>query len=91
MKYLSPGGEALLGYKRAEIVGTSFLDLVHAEDRPRFASAFTGGGPGAAVGREYRLRHKQGTWSRFLCILSDHRHSPSIRAVILNASPANGD
>jgi len=84
--YLSPGGEGLLGFKRAEILGTSALDLVHAEDRPRFSAAFAGGAPGAATAREYRLKHKQGHWSNFGCIIADHLHSPSIRAVIMNAA-----
>jgi PAS domain S-box-containing protein len=87
--YLSPGGETLLGFKRTELMGTLAVDLVHSEDRPRFATAFSGSGPGAAAAREYRLRHKHGTWSRFTCTLTDHLHSPSIRAVILNAALAD--
>lgn len=89
--YLSPGGETLLGFKRAEVLGTPALDLIHAEDRARFNTAFSGEGPGAATAREFRLRRKAGTWVRFTCTLSDHRHSPSIRAVILNGAVANGD
>ena len=89
--YLSPGGESLLGFKRAEILGTSALDLVHAEDRSRFSAAFAGGAPGAATAREYRLKHKQGHWHSFGCIIADHLHSPSIRAVIMNAALLAGD
>lgn len=84
--YLSPGGEHLLGYKRAEILGTSVLDLVHREDQGRFSATFGGEAPGSANFREFRLKHKHGHWARFYCSISDHLHSPSIRAVILNAS-----
>jgi PAS domain S-box-containing protein len=84
--YLSPGGEALLGFKRAEVLGSPMLDLVHHEDRPRFKAALTGGGPGSADSRNYRLRTKGGEWMNFTCTLSDHVKAPSIRAWILNAA-----
>lgn len=84
--YLSPGGERLLGHKRAEILGMSVLDLVHAEDRPRFQAALVGGAPGAASSRNFRLRHRDGEWVAFECTLTDHLKSPSIRARILNAA-----
>lgn len=84
--YLSPGGERLLGHKRAEILGMSVLDLVHAEDRPRFQAALVGGAPGAASSRNFRLRHRDGEWVTFDCTLTDHLKSPSIRARILNAA-----
>lgn len=84
--YLSPGGESLLGLKRPEILGTPALDLVHLEDRPRFNAALTGGPPGSAASRHFRLRRKDGEWISFECTLSDYLKSPSIRARILNAA-----
>lgn len=84
--YLSPGGERILGHKRSEILGMSVLDLIHAEDRPRFQAALAGGAPGAASSRNFRLRHRDGEWVAFECTLTDHLKSPSIRARILNAA-----
>jgi len=86
--YLSPGGEKHLGHKRAEVLGMSVLDIVHADDRPRFQAALLGEGPGAATSRRFRLRHSTGEWVTFECTLTDHLKSPSIRAKILNAALA---
>jgi len=84
--YLSPGGETILGFRRMEILGRSALDLVHEGDRARFQLAFSGSGPGAATSPVFRLWTKGGNWKKLECKLTDHLHSPSIRAVILNAA-----
>ena len=85
--YLSPGGEAILGFRRQELVGSHALDLIHPDDRPRFASILEGSGPGAATSPEFRMKQKDGSWSRLVCNIADHRHNPSVRALILNAAP----
>ena len=86
--YLSPGGEHLLGTRRAEVLGSNVLDLIHTDDQPRFHAALTGDAPGAASSRNFRLRHRSGDWVAFACTLTDHLKSPSIRARILNAALA---
>ncbi|WP_306600501.1 PAS domain S-box protein [Geothrix sp. 21YS21S-2] len=86
--YLSPGGENLLGHKRAEVLGLSVLDIIHADDRLRFQAALLGEGPGSATSRNFRLRHRNGEWLAFECTLTDHLKSPSIRAKIVNAALA---
>ncbi|MFB3926227.1 MAG: PAS domain S-box protein [Syntrophales bacterium] len=53
--YISPGVETISGYRPEEIIGKSFIDFVHPEDRrdrmPNFLKALAG----EAVATEYRF------------------------------------
>ncbi len=62
--YVSPTCTPLLGHDPARVVGTSFGDYVHPEDRPIFADILNAqrehGGVQDDI--EYRVLHRDGTW-----------------------------
>ena len=61
--YNSPAYYRLLGYSQHDLNGTSPLEQVHPDDRPRVVSASE---KARATGRgerlEYRIRHKDNSW-----------------------------
>src|SRR5215472_4812749 len=84
--YVSPSHERGLGYKPAQLVGTSAFDLVHPDDRPGALALFTEGirERGAVRTTNLRVRHADGSW-RWLEIIGNNRLlDPAVRGVILN-------
>lgn len=64
---VSPAFTTILGWKVSEVIGTSFLNLVHPDDRPGTISQVTALSEGAHVFRfENRYQRKDGTY----CTLS---------------------
>ena len=62
--YASPSLTNLLGYELHEVIGQSFVPLVHPEDQDKcldFLRLILSGGA-IHQGPEYRVRHKNGTW-----------------------------
>ena len=84
--YVSPHGETLLGYAKPDLLGTAAMDILHPEELTPFLAAFAVAAPQAPARGRFRFRHKDGTWLPFRCTLSDHLHTPSIQAMILNAA-----
>ncbi|MXV61909.1 PAS domain S-box protein [Natronorubrum sp. JWXQ-INN-674] len=62
--YASPSVQSVLGYRPADVVGTSVFDFVHGEDRERAINAFDElrTGPDDETRFEYRGRHRDGSW-----------------------------
>jgi PAS domain S-box-containing protein len=61
--YNSPAYQKVLGYSPEELKGTSSIDQIHPDDRPRVLQAAEKArqsGRGERV--EYRIRHKDGSW-----------------------------
>jgi diguanylate cyclase (GGDEF)-like protein/PAS domain S-box-containing protein len=85
LRYASPSVEALLGYTPESLLGTSALDLVHADDLERAAQAL-------AVANEeldddhvaLRVRHSDGSWRDVEIIGSNLLHDPAVRGTVLN-------
>lgn len=82
-RYQSPSVVRVLGYRPEEMIGTSALDYLHIEDRPRVAAILRQMLPRAGrVERvEFRFRHKNGSWRVFEVIgrtLMDQSGGPSI-------------
>lgn len=71
MHYLSGPVLQSLGVTPEDLVGTSFMDLVHADDRPRVAHSFgqLTAAPGTGSTFECRCRHSDGSWRHFRAAL----------------------
>ncbi|MFH1158553.1 MAG: PAS domain-containing sensor histidine kinase [Pseudomonadota bacterium] len=89
--YNSRAFERLLGYESWEVLGQSFFDLVHAEDRSYIERQFRRltrqesqtSGVGEAL--EFRFRHKEGRWRIFEAMVSNLLKDEFVRAVVLNS------
>jgi len=63
--YVSPSIKKMLGYNPADLIGLSFISLVHPDDRHIIDDAIRNGDEDAgqtAGGHQYRLRHSSGEW-----------------------------
>jgi PAS domain S-box-containing protein len=61
--YNSPAYSKILGYSRDELRGTSSLEQIHPDDRPRvLEAAQKARRTGRGERLEYRIRHRDGTW-----------------------------
>jgi len=63
--YVSPSVKPLLGYNQADLIGVSFMSLVHPDDRHIIEDAIRYGdeaGRQTVAGNEYRFRHASGEW-----------------------------
>jgi len=69
IRYASPSALTLLFYRPRDLMGQSFADLAHPEDRPGIEKAFSAAGEGNAATVELRLKTRRGTyvWSEFRC------------------------
>ena len=86
--YESPAIERILGYLPEERIGKSIFELIHPDDLGEARRLFAKGlqHPGTAYLREYRARHRNGSW-RFLEIAGVNMlDDPVIAGVIINAS-----
>ncbi len=70
IQYASPSYEAMLGYKPAELIGTSAFDLLHPDDFVQVESIFRSSIQEAesSATAEFRYRHKDGSWRMFEAI-----------------------
>ena len=70
--FVSPKFKEVLGYEPAEVVGLTFGERTHVDDRPAMMALFddlvTGKQNFASI--EVRVRHKQGEWRSLKCNFS---------------------
>ncbi len=85
--YPTPALEHLLGYSRAELIGTRMTDLVHPDDRPAAISwwyaLINGAGGGAPF--EWRWRRHDGSWVPVETVATNLLHDRHIQGVVLNS------
>ena len=61
--YVSPNWPEILGHAVRDVVGKSFEDFIHPDDRPLCRAALERARNGEKLGGiEYRIRHQDGTW-----------------------------
>ena len=86
IRYLSPSIERVLGFRPAELVGTSGFDWFHPDDLPRARRAFAQAlrQPGACWPIEQRFRHKDGSWRVLETIANNQLGDPAIRGIIVS-------
>jgi diguanylate cyclase (GGDEF)-like protein/PAS domain S-box-containing protein len=85
IKYASPSVHTVLLVHGEGLVGTNMVDLVHPDD---FATMSTG--PGSVAYRqnptvEFRLRHADGRWLHFECVVRNLIQHKNIGGIVYNA------
>ena len=86
IKYASPSVHAVLAVHEESLVGTNMVDLVHPDDFARTMST----GPRSVVYRqnpivEFRLRHADGRWLFFECVVRNLIQHTNIGGFVYNA------
>ncbi len=81
IKYLGPSTEKVLSYKPADLLGRSFLELVHDEDRPLLLNAIRREGNFFII---FRIQHQNGKWLWFEASGSNLLKNPKIKGILLN-------
>ncbi len=85
--YNSPAYQKVLGYSAEDLKGTSSIEQIHPDDRPKVLAAADKArlsGEGERV--EYRIRHKDGSWrvlESTACAIRDRRGQTD-KLVIVN-------
>ena len=85
--YESPAIERTLGYHPEELVGESAWDYIHPDDLEVILASWAEalGGGGATVRREFRFRHKDGSWRWLEGTGRDLRGDPGVQAVMVTS------
>ncbi|HVJ93159.1 MAG TPA: histidine kinase dimerization/phospho-acceptor domain-containing protein, partial [Labilithrix sp.] len=85
IRYQSPAIERVLGYDPSAVVGSSFLDLVHPEDRAVVRQTFGAvvAAPTSTRRVEFRARNCYGTWCPVESICHNRADDPEIRGIIV--------
>jgi len=85
--YESPAIERTLGYHPEELVGESAWDYIHPDDLEVILATWAEalGGGGASVRREFRFRHKDGSWRWLEGTGRDLRADPGVQAVMVTS------
>lgn len=86
-RYASPSHERILGYRPADLLGTSAFDVLHPDDRPHALALFAEniverGAPRTAT---LRIRHANGSWRSVEAMGTNRLFDPVVRGVIINA------
>jgi len=86
IKYASPSVHTVLAVQEDSLVGTNMVDLVHPDDFARTMST----GPRSAGYRqnpivEFRLRHADGRWLFFECVVRNLIQHKNIGGFVYNA------
>jgi diguanylate cyclase (GGDEF)-like protein/PAS domain S-box-containing protein len=86
IKYASPSVHTVLAVHGDSLVGTNMMDLVHPDDFARTMST----GPRSVAYRqnpivEFRLRHADGRWFDFECVVRNLIQHKNIGGIVYNA------
>jgi PAS domain S-box-containing protein len=87
IRYVSPSGERVTGYRAADSVGKGGFEFVHPEDLPIVMHAFAHviQHPGETLRAEYRVRHKNGSWQVLEAIGRNLLDDPAVAGIVVNA------
>nr|MBA3377356.1 PAS domain S-box protein [Chloroflexia bacterium] len=90
IQYASPGVEREFGYRTQELIGGSFVDLIHPDDQERLADLFAQlrAAPGSECATEVRSRHSDGTWRWLEVGCTNLTEDPAIRGIVVVAHNA---
>jgi diguanylate cyclase (GGDEF)-like protein/PAS domain S-box-containing protein len=83
----SPSVERVLGYPPDALTNTNLYDLVHSDDAPRLAAAFTACATDAAnqTTIDFRCRHREGSWRYLEAVASNQLDHPTIGGIVVNS------
>ena len=87
LHYTSPAVERVLGYGRAELVGTYLAELVHPDDVPVLLELFERAiqAPGRPRTAEVRMRHKDGGWRVLETVGTSLLDDPAVQGIVVNS------
>ncbi len=85
--YVSPSAESVLGYRQADLEGSSVLDIVHASHRESIAALMVAvaENPGRPHKIEVDVVAADGSVRTLVATASDLRDEPAINGVVINA------
>ncbi|MGH2594655.1 MAG: putative bifunctional diguanylate cyclase/phosphodiesterase [Actinomycetota bacterium] len=86
LRYASPSASRVLGFDPAELEGTRFIDLVHADDKTRALSFLTssGDGEGNTGLMEFRMRHRDGSYLSTETLRTSLLDDQNVKGIVLN-------
>jgi PAS domain S-box-containing protein len=86
-QYVSPSVERSTGYTPEELIGKNPFEIVHPDDVADLRQLFTTGTqqPGFIVTKEFRLRHKNGSWRIHEATAHNLLHDPAVRGIVVNS------
>jgi PAS domain S-box-containing protein len=86
IQFASAGFGSLLGHRTEQLVGTSIVDLLHANDtdggRERLRDLYLSGR--GTFGGRCRLQSKDGSWRWFDTAARDHTNLPAIQGMVVS-------
>ncbi len=92
VRYASPSIERVLGYKPAERVGKSTLDLVHPGDVQEVGQELARGvrTPNAIANLVFRIRHRDGSWRYVEAVARNLLDNPAVAGLVVNTRDITG-
>ena len=86
VRYASPSHQRVMGYAPDELRGRNAFDLVHPDDRAALLEAFAEGlHAGEPASREFRFRHKDGSWRVVDAVAQAALDDPVIAGAVINS------
>src|SRR5713101_445682 len=84
--YASPSIERVLGYTPQEFMTINGFDIIHPGGLPSLAHTFQHllATPGLVDTKQFRSRHKDGTWRWVEATMTNLVHDPDVQAVVTN-------
>jgi diguanylate cyclase (GGDEF)-like protein/PAS domain S-box-containing protein len=86
IQYASPSVHTVLAVHGDSLVGRNMIDLVHPDD---FLKTMSAGSRSVAYGQnpivEFRLRHADGSWLHFECVVRNLTQHKNIGGIVYNA------
>ena len=92
MLYLSPSVERTTGYRPSELLGRSFMEFVHPQDREPVRSAFERLilRTGTATPPEFRFRHQDGSWIWLESVVNNLLDDAAVGGVVVISRDVSG-
>jgi PAS domain S-box-containing protein len=84
--YASPSIERILGYTPQEFMAINGFAVIHPGDLPSIAYTFQQplATPGLVDTKQFRCRHKDGTWRWVEATMTNLLHDPDVQALVTN-------
>lgn len=82
-QYVSPSVERSIGYRPDELIGKSPFELVHPDDAVELRQLFIEGSR-EPVTKEFRIRHKNGSWRFHEATAHNLLHDPAVNGIVVN-------
>jgi PAS domain S-box-containing protein len=85
--YESPSNRRALGYEPGDLLATSLLERVHADDQAaaREMLARIAERPAETASAEYRHLHADGSWRTLSATAANLLHNPAVAGIVINA------